>query len=199
MVISINEHEPFGVGIDIDLQTRTPADDDAMRSLFRHHHLLTFRGQNLTLDAQIDLMRLFGTPLLSAIDGVGYITNEQVAENVLGNSALAFHSDLSFSPKPFDAISLHAVQVENGRSSTLFIDATASYDRLPESLKREIDGYQTLQVFGGPNLAWRNGDDIDPALPRYVHPRVMTHPRTAEKLLFANYNQTARIMELEEI
>ncbi len=187
---------PFGADVDIDLSRRSADDDDALRALFRDHHLLVFRGQKLSMEEQIDLMALFGSPLRSAIDGVGYITNEHIPENVLGNSELAFHSDLSFSPKPFDAISLHAVEVEDGRSSTRFVDSTHAYRRLPAETKARIEGLHALQVFGGPNLSGRNHEDIAEDLPRHVHPLVMLHPRTGEQILYVNYNQTARIPEL---
>ena len=111
---------PFGVEIDIDVRPRSTVDYVALGARFLEHHLLVFRGQKLSKEEQVDFMSLFGAPLRSSIDGVGYITNEAVPENVLGNGELAFHSDLSFSPKPFDAISLHAVEVEDGRSSTRF-------------------------------------------------------------------------------
>ena len=189
---------PFGVEIDIDLRRRSTGDDEALRALFLEHHLLVFRGQKLSKEEQVDFMSLFGAPLRSSIDGVGYITNEAVPENVLGNGELAFHSDLSFSPKPFDAISLHAVEVEDGRSSTRFLDSTRAYRRLPDETKKEIDGLHALQVYGGPNLAGRNHEDIPEDLPRHVHPLVMRHPRTGERILYVNYNQTARVIELEK-
>ena len=189
---------PFGAEISIDLRRRSAQDDDALRTLFLKHHLLVFREQALTKEEQADFIALFGPPLRSAMDGVGYITNEPIPGNMLGSSELAFHSDLSFSPKPFEAISLHAVEVENGRSSTRFVDSTEAYRRLPQTTRERIAGLHALHVFGGPNLAGRNHEDIPADLPRHIHPLVMIHPRTGEEILYVNYNQTARIVELDK-
>jgi len=196
--VDVQVLSPFGAEVDIDLRVRPAEQDAALQRLFRQHHLLVFRGQALTAEEQLEFMALFGRPLRSAIDGVGYITNEDVPENVLGNSELAFHSDLSFSPQPFDAISLQAVQVADGRSTTRFVDGARAYRRLPPDLQDRIGNLHTLQVFGGPNLGGRNGADVAEHLPSHVHPVVMRHPQTAEEFLYVCYNQTARIVELDE-
>jgi taurine dioxygenase len=197
-MLRFNHIVPFGVEVDVDLCRCTQDDDNALRLLFLKHHMLVFRDQALTKDEQVDFMSLFDPPLRSSREGVGYVTNDQGPENVLGTSELAFHSDLSFSPKPFDAISLHAVEVENGRSSTRFVDSTQAYLRLPDETKARIEGLHALQVFGGPNPGGRNVEGISYDLPRHGHPLVMTHPRTSETILYVNYNQTARITELDE-
>jgi taurine dioxygenase len=187
---------PFGAEVELDLRRIGAEDGGKLRALFDRHHLLVFRNQSLSQAAQIDFMALFGPILRSRIDGVGTITNLPGPENFLGDSELAFHSDLAFSPKPFLAISLHALEVENGRSSTRFVDSTASYKRLPSALKSRVDGLHALHVFGA-DLAGRNLDDLPSHLPRTAHPLVMRHPRTGEKILYVNYNQTARIVELD--
>lgn len=197
-MVDLKPCTPFGAEIDLNLAR--PLDDEtanALRTLLDRHHLLIFRDQSVTHAQQVEFVSIFGQPLRSRIDGVGYITNEDVPDNALGNGELAFHSDLSFSPKPFDAISLHAVQVENGQSSTRFVDSTLAYRRLPKALQQRIDNYHAMHVFGM-NLAGRNLEDLPDHLPRHVHPLIMRHPRTGEKILYVNYNQTARIMELDK-
>ncbi len=196
-MIGVKSYELFGAEVDFDLRHIDAPDADELRSLFDRYHLLVFRNQSLGHDEQIAFMSLLGPVLRSRIDGVGYITNVPGPDNFLGDSELAFHSDLSFSPKPFLAISLHAVEVENGRSSTKFVDPTASYRRLPQALRERIDALNALHVYGA-DLAGRNLEDLPTHPPRAVHPLVMRHPRTGERILYVNYNQTARIVELGE-
>lgn len=187
--------EPFGAVVDLDLDApRDAAVDDELRRLFDRHHLLVFRDQALSHPDQVAFVSLFGKPLLTEQDGVGFISN-QPGMGGLGDVELAFHSDLSFSPKPFDAICLHAIDVEDGRSSTRYVDSTRAYRRLPDALKARIDGYSAMHMFGQ-SPSGRNLEDLPAHLPRSVHPLIMRHPRTGEKILYVNYNQTARIVEL---
>ena len=186
---------PFGAEVDLDLNApRDSAIEQDLRDLLDRHHLLVFRNQSVSHPDQVAFVSIFGPPLLTEQDGVGFISN-QPGMGGLGDVELAFHSDLSFSPKPFDSICLHAIEVEDGRSSTKFVDSTLSYRRLPEALKNRIDDFHAMHVFGQ-SLSGRNLEDIAANLPRSVHPLIMRHPRTGEKILYVNYNQTARIMEL---
>lgn len=188
---------PFGAEVDLDLNAPRDAEtEQALRDLLDRHHLLVFRKQAVSHPDQVDFVSIFGKPLLTEQDGVGFISN-QAGMGGLGDVELAFHSDLSFSPKPFDSICLHAIEVEDGRSSTKYVDSTLSYGRLPAAMKDEIDGYHAMHVFGQ-SLSGRNTEDLPEHLPRSVHPLVMRHPRTGEKILYVNYNQTARIMELDK-
>lgn len=195
-MLTSKQLSPFGVHVDLDLRQRSGQDNDELRALLARHHLLVFESQALTMDEQIAFMELFG-PVLHSVGGVGYITNEKLPDNVLADSELAYHSDLSFCPKPFDAISLHAVQVEDGQSSTLFVDATLAYARLPDELKQRIRDCRTLQIYGY-NLTGRNFADLPSQMPRHIHPLVMTHPRTGEKILMSSKNHSACLPDLEE-
>jgi len=194
-MLSIKDLAPFGVEVDLDLKAPlSPGTAEQLRELYDTRRLLVFRGQSLTQDEQAEFASIFGPLLRLPLDRLTYISNQPGAGN-LGDSELAFHSDLSFSPKPYRGISLLAVDVENGRTSTRFIDAIRAYASLPAELRRRIDNYHALHVFGA-SLSGRNGEDLPEHLPRQVHPLVMRHPRTAEPILYANWNQTARIVEL---
>ena len=154
-----------------------------------------FRNQALSHPRQIEFLSSFGPPLLNPQDGVGYISN-QPGKGGLGSGELAFHSDLAFSPEPFLGISLHAVDVEDERSSTKFVDSCVSYSALPAALQARLQGLHALHVFAV-DMSSRNSEDVPEDMPRAVHPLVMEHPRTGEPILYMNLNQTARIVELE--
>ena len=193
-MIDMTSAPTLGVAVDLDLrEIGDEATRTHLRALYAEHHLLRFKDQSLTIEQQIAVMELFGEVLKQRKDAVGFITNEAVKENFLGASELAFHSDLAFSPKPYHGISLHAVQVDNGRTSTRYIDSADAYDRLPAALKEEVEGLEALHVFGA-NLAGRNLSDTPDHLPRQVHPLVWRHPKTGRKILYVSYNQTASIV-----
>src|SRR5690606_26222436 len=94
------------------------ADQQQLRSLLHRQGLLVFRGQQLSHEQQIRVMGYCG-PVLHAPDGIGYISTS-AEKGSLGTGELAFHSDLSFTPHPFHAISLHATDVVDNGSSTRF-------------------------------------------------------------------------------
>src|SRR4051794_24351049 len=176
---------PFGVRVDLDLgQPLGPDTLQALRRLYDAHHLLVIRNQRLSHPEQIAFVSNFGPPLLSEQDGVGYISN-QPGQGGLGNSELAFHSDLAFSKEPFLGISLHAIDVEDGRSSTKYVDSCIAYRTLPSATKARLAGLQALHVFAV-DMAGHNTEDAPDGLPRHVHPLVMPHPRTGEPILYVN-------------
>ena len=187
---------PFGVEVDLDVgRPLRPETIRELQRLYDQHHLLVFRNQHLSHPQQIDFASNFGPPLLNDQDGVGYISN-QPGQGGLGGTELAFHSDLAFNPEPFLGISLHAVDVENERSSTKYVDSCIGYRTLPDAIKTRLEGLHALHVFSV-DMAGHNTEDIPEGLPRASHPLVMSHPRTGEPILYINLNQTARLQELE--
>ena len=189
--------QPFGLEIDLDLGS--PLRDEVveeLKRLYDLHHLLVFRDQRLSHPQQIEFVSHFG-PVLSQPDGVGYISN-QPGRGGLGDVELAFHSDLAFNEKPFLGISLHAVDVENERSSTRFVDSCIGYRTLPQATKARLADLHALHVMpNAEGLAGHASESAPPETPRAVHPVVMTHPRTGEPILYINLNQTAQLVELE--
>lgn len=194
--ISWRALEPFGAEVlGLDLNNALSNDQiAALRQLYDRHHLLLFRQQSLSHDRQVDIVSHFGPPLLTQQDGKGYISNEP-GKGGLGDSELAYHSDLAFTPEPFLGISLHAVNVANGKSATRFVDSCRAFQKLSDECKAKLRGLHALHVFAA-DLTGRNGEDIPENLPRAVHPLVMQHPRTGEDILYISLNQTARIVEL---
>jgi alpha-ketoglutarate-dependent taurine dioxygenase len=187
---------PFGAEVDLDLSADLSDEIiEELKALYDRHHLLVFRDQALSHPRQIEFLSSFGPPLLNPQDGVGYISN-QPGKGGLGGGELAFHSDLAFSPEPFLGISLHAIDVENERSSTRFVDSCLSYRDLPEATRARLDGLNALHVFAI-DMAGHNSEDVPEDMPRSIHPLIMEHPRTGEPILYMNLNQTARIVELE--
>ena len=187
---------PFGVEVlDLDLSADlSEAQIAGLQSLYDEHHLLLFRGQSISHDRQVDVVRNFGPPLLSKQDGKGYISNEP-GKGGLGDSELAYHSDLAFTPEPFLGISLHAVNVVNGVSATRFVNSCRAFSNLTGEQQQKLRGMHAMHVFSV-DMTGRNGEEVPDNLPRAVHPLVMPHPKTGEEILYINLNQTARIVEL---
>lgn len=188
---------PFGMEVGLDIRApmshRTVAE---LRSLLAEHQLLLFRGQKLAMDQQIRFAKRFG-PVVSA-NGMTigeYISNCR-PDGVLGNAELCFHSDLSFSRHPYQAVCMHAIDVVNGASSTRFASGARAYDLLPVDTRKRLTGLQALLVWPL-NSAGRNRDaDVPPHYPRAIQPLVWVHPTTGRSCLYLDLNATDRVLGL---
>ncbi len=138
---------PFGVEIDHDLSAPLPAAAAArFVTLFSEHGLIVARGQSLDRDQHNALVALLG-PIVAHRDGeAGYIQSNG-ADGAEG-SELAFHADAAYTETPFEALSLHAVDVVDGASSTRFIDAQDGLTRLPEEWRAVLAAHDAEMVSG---------------------------------------------------
>lgn len=179
---------PFGVEVDFDLTQPLDAEDArAFRDLFFRESLLLFRGQSLTMEDQSRVVEYVG-PILAG-SGRGFLSPE---DKVLGTVKLDYHSDLCATPMPLDAISLHALDVVEGTSTTNFVSGTRAYAKLPDAIRHRIEG---LDVNFVQTLADRSRLTYDIALDalNLIRPFVMRHRITGTPLVYANESSAARV------
>ena len=196
MTLEWRKLEPFGVEIERDLaQPLTPAEAEEFRALFNRHGLLLARGQTLDMERQRALCALLGPILLRAGEN-GTMTNEGGGPAA---SELNWHSDAAYTEHPFDALSLHALDVVDGASSTRFVSAEIA---LPEELQGVLAGREQDMI--APHytvLAARTCDQRDPpAQKRGRMPALYVNPHNGRTCVWVNAMQTARLrgMEWEE-
>ncbi|MBV9841539.1 MAG: TauD/TfdA family dioxygenase [Sphingomonadaceae bacterium] len=186
--------QPFGVaiaGIDAAAPV-SPATAAALRDLYRRHRLLVLRGQRLTSAQQTRFTALFDDAVAAVDDGV--ISNASEVGK-LGDTSLAFHSDYAFTAEPLLTIALHAVDVADERSATLFVPVALNGIALSGKMRARLATLELLTVYGlVPDR--RNDASIADSLPNHVHPAIVAHPRTGEPILFASQNQSARVVGL---
>lgn len=173
----------FGVEIDRDLRSPlTPEEEDHLRRLYEEHYLLVFRGQaDVTMEVHEQLMR----PLGKLLPGDFHVVSNVRADGQLGASALAFHSDNSYAPEPVQGISLYAVDLVDGASSTRFANNVTALAALPAELRRLVADLCTAHVM----VSYLSGErdlenNLTPDRPRTIHPMVLEHPKTGVELLF---------------
>ena len=173
----------FGLELDADLgRPLAERDRNALRALFREHGLLVFRRQNLDHQQQIALMSCFG-PILRAPDGIGHISTDP-EKGDLGSYELAFHSDLGFSPSPYRAISLHAIDVVDDATSTLFASNRRGHDLLSTEMRLRLSGLSLVTAQPKDNEHDQVGASLPPNHPETARPPIISHPKTGDKLLY---------------
>ena len=184
-----------GFGVEVRLDLSLPIDEptrEALRQLRATHHLMVFRGQNLSFEQQKDLMSTFGPLLESFGDGFGYVSNDR-ADGQLGSGELHFHSDLDFSPLgAYYMISLQAIEVANGATSTVFANCVHAFERLPAEIRDKIYGLDAFDV-ASPHAG---GLKLNTEQPKCVHPVVRHVPVTGRPALFVSKCTTDRILGL---
>jgi taurine dioxygenase len=116
---------PIGVEVLRDLSLPlSAAEEDHFRELFNTHALILARGQSLTMARQREVCGLLG-PILDRPGEDGAMSNEGGGPSA---SALSWHADAAYTEHPFDALSLHALDVVDEASSTRFVSAADAFD-----------------------------------------------------------------------
>ncbi len=190
--------QPFGVELDADLcAPLSPAAGRRLVSLLRDHALLVARGQQLSMQRQRELLGLFG-PILIREGESGYLSNE--GEHAAVKSGLSFHADAAYTPNPLDVISLHAVDVVDGASSTRFAGAERACGQLPGHLRGALAGREAEMISPGFGiLAARVCDEPEPdAMLRNARPAILANPNTGRPYLNVSEMHTTRLLDMPQ-
>ena len=187
---------PFGVELSCDLAAPlSEPQQDHFRDLFNRHSLILARGQSLSMQRQREICGLLG-PILDRPGEQGTMTNEGGG---YAASALSWHADAAYTEHPFDALSLHALDVAEGASSTRFVSAQDACDTLPGEIRTALDG-QTQEMIAPhyTRLAERTCDQRDPeAQKRGILPTIYTNPHNGRACLWVGELQTTRLLGME--
>lgn len=185
---------PFGVESSFDLsQPLDAVDAYAIRKAFAEHKLLVFRNQHLSQDEQARALGVLGNVL-----PVGREVAEVSVDGTLGSTALAFHSDLSFTEEPIKVLSLHAIDVEEGETVTRFAHAIAAARHLSPALRDRLSRTSALALMAIVQSRRAIPAVIPDILPRAERPAVIPHPVTGEAILYVSEMQTVRLDGMNE-
>ena len=191
---------PFGVEIDGDLAAPlAPAAAGRLCALFAGHGLILARRQRLDRARHDALLALLG-PIIAHREGeAGFITSHGDAGGA--GSELAFHADAAYTETPFAALSLHALDVVDGASSTRFVDAAAALDRLAPEWQALLARHEAEMLPGALDDlgAWLCEDPRHrraPAVRRL--PAIRRHPASGRACLAVSAMHTAGLAGLDD-
>lgn len=187
---------PFGAEILADLSAPlSDHQEDQFRALFEAHGLLLARGQRLSMARQRELCALIG-PVLDREGEDGTMSN---APGGPAASALAWHADAAYTDHPFEALSLHGLDVVDEASSTRFVDCAAGLERIDPELRRRLAASEQAMI--SPHytmIAERTCEQESPeALISSTMPAVRPHPRSGRALAWVSEMQTARLLGMD--
>jgi taurine dioxygenase len=196
VTLPITKLEPFGAAIERDLsEPFGPSEAYHFRQLFDEHKLLIAHGQDLTMERQKELCALIG-PILLRKGEDGYMTNETGGPAA---SAYCWHSDANYTEYPFDALSLHALDVVDNASSTLFASAEDAWDALPDSLREALVGREQEMI--APHytrLDQRTCDSRDPeAMKRGTMLTTYVNPHSNRTCVWVAEMNTTQVLGME--
>lgn len=182
-------HDRFGAEVlGLDVAGPVAAGEvDALREAFDRHQLLLFRcGERLAPDRQVEISSWFG-PISLHFDGLPWTVLHN--QNSVGSAKLPFHSDFSFTEQPLAGLSLQAIALPPGGSSTSFASALCAWETLSPERQAQL-APMTLRHCEASHLytPW-------PAM-TFDHPLRLPHPRNGRPVLFLTENHAERIHEL---
>lgn len=188
-------------GIDLT-QPVSDAQFAQIHDAWMQHHVLRFRGQNMTREQLQNFSRRFGEldkapintrgkPWVEGFPDMAVMSNIKVdGESIgsLGYGEAVWHTDMSYNDITPSGALLYGVEVTKSGGETGFLNMYHAYETLPADLKAAIEG-KTIKHDASRNSAGdlRAGFKAvtDPReAPGAVHPVVVRHPVTGRKALF---------------
>jgi taurine dioxygenase len=204
------------LGAEIDFDLSRDMDERQFKEIeeaFHDNIVVVFRRQTLSNERQIAFSRRFGEleihivrkyllpdhPEILRISNIRDDSGELIG---LADAGLTWHTDTSYLQRPSRCSLLHAKEVpcRDGQvlGDTIFTNAIAAYEALPDSMKRRLKGLKAIHRYSErkriensprPQLTKAQLE----ATPDVAHPIVRTHPATGRKALYVTEGECIAI------
>jgi taurine dioxygenase len=178
-----------------------------IRQALLDHGVIFFRDQPISYANHVALGRVFGEPAMENIepDRPELMTLKSDAANT-NPAGGHWHSDGTYLTIAHAISVLRCVQAAPLGGDTLFADARAAYEGLPDAVKmriaplratasmthiRKVKELKNVDEYTA-STVWKDLPDIA------EHPVVRVHPDTGQPVLFVNECHTIGILDLEE-
>ena len=178
------------------------------------HLVIVFRGQQIDQHQQLAFTGLFGAPggvrsprPQLGLDGQPLEPGIMIVSNIrrdgkpLGlphDGEMWFHSDMCYDESPHKATLLYGIEIPPVGGNTRFANMYSAYERLPERIKKKIDGRTALQMHEYLRTDRPSPKDDMSGIAHFSHPVAITHAETGRRALYVNRLMTARINGLDE-
>jgi len=182
-------HDAFGaevIGFDLDA---TPSADEIeeLRQAYDRYYFLLFRSQKaIHPDRQVEMVGWFGHILAEGEKRWSVLDNDDAA----GRIQLQFHSDFTYTDYPIKGISLHAIAVPDGGTTTSYVSGVNAWKTLSKAQQTRVRDRSARHI---------HVSIVTAEWPEFVadHPVCLIHPRTHEPVLFVTEHHARRIEGLD--
>jgi taurine dioxygenase len=204
------------------LDLERPLDDatfQAVSDAFDRHSVLAFRGQKLSPAARIAFSKRWGPLQINVRSDFNNPNHPEIytVSNIVrdgkpigsGDAGRYWHSDLCYLERPTRCSLLYAIEVpaRDGVTlgNTLFASTCASYDDLPGSVKRRLEGLRANNSYNAMFDRKAHEFGVRPKLTEEmakkfpkdaVHPVIRTHPSTGRKCIYVCEGYTTHILDI---
>lgn len=186
---------PFGVEVLRDLASPlSAAEESHLVQLLWTHGFVLARNQTLSMERQREICALAG-PILLREGESGIMSNEGGETSA---SELSWHADAAYTDAPFDALSLHALDVVANTSSTRFVNVADALANLPDALRQQLENAQVEMISPGYDaLGGRTCNQRDPAAQkRGVLPAIYRNPHNDRDGIWVSELQAVRVLDM---
>jgi taurine dioxygenase len=159
-----------------------------LRDALDQYQLLVLRcDAPLPPERQVEIASWFGTPV---DNGDGALWTVLQNEDAAGAIKLPFHMDLTYTDHPIKLITLQALELPPGGTSTSFVSNVSSWASLPAELQGLLEPM---------TVRHRHASKLGLDWPEFIahHPACKRHPRTGRPMLFVSEHHAERILELD--
>jgi taurine dioxygenase len=202
-----------GLGAEIgDVNLEDPLSLDtttAIKNALWQHHVIVFRDQPLSPEAQVRFGRSLGTlkqhPFINSHADFPEIMVVRKEPQDLHNFAGAWHTDTSYQITPAMGSMLLAVTVPDQLGDTLFCNMVAAFDALSDAMKTFLEDKFAVHSFTGRSMAGREQDlgygslaNNHQNTSKVLQPVVRRHFASAKKMIYVNPMFTESIEGLKD-
>jgi taurine dioxygenase len=183
---------------DVDVKTLDEAGFAPIYQAWLDHNILVVRDQELKMQDFLHYSRRFGLvvphpskstrhPEIPEITMLGinkFDAEGKLNQAIYRRGAEGWHTDGAYDEAPFKATQLYALAIPSRGGNTLFANAYAAYEGLPDPLKGRLEGLKGAFTYGGrrKTTALLNPEDRD--WKPVWHPIIRTHPETGRRSLY---------------
>jgi alpha-ketoglutarate-dependent taurine dioxygenase len=198
-----------------DLDLSEPLDATTVAGVydaFLEHHILVFRDQTVSKEAQVAFSENFGEleghvhrlrngekrPPLHVVNNLD--ENGLPTERPRTTGNYHWHTDKSYHAVPSLSTLLYAVELPPSGGDTLFANTKRGYETLPEETKQRIADLRVVHSWEASRLNTGNTPATEAEKrdrPPVTHPLVRTHPNTGAKTLYVGMH-TSHILDMPE-
>src|SRR6516165_11509177 len=200
MMVEIRRMGPQ-MGVEVTGVDVKRLDDKSFAPIYQawlDHNILVVRDQELEIGDFLRYSRRFGpvvphpskstrhpeVPEITMLGTNKFDTDGKLNNAIYRRGAEGWHTDGAYNQAPFKATQLYAMAVPSRGGDTLFANAYAAYETLPQRLKDRLDGVVGAFSYGGRRGKAKLLNPEDQDWKPVFHPIVRPHPETGRRALY---------------